>query len=66
MNPARLASGALYPPIGELRSVARTIAVQLVRHLRDTGYGRQFRDEEIEPAVDAAMWSPAYPGLIPG
>jgi malic enzyme len=66
VSPARLASGALYPPIGELRSVARTIAVRLVRHLRDTGYGRQFRDEEIEPAVDAAMWSPAYPVLIPG
>ena len=66
VSPARLASGALYPPIGELRSVARTIAVRLVRHLRDAGYGRQFRDEEIEPAVDAAMWSPAYPVLIPG
>jgi malic enzyme len=66
VSPARLASGAIYPPIGELRSVARTIAVRLVRHLRDTGYGRQFRDEEIEPAVDAAMWSPTYPVLVPG
>jgi malic enzyme len=66
VSPARLAGGALYPPISELRSVARTIAVRLVRHLRDTGYGRQFRDEEIEPAVDAAMWSPAYPLLVAG
>ena len=32
----------------------------LVRHFRDTGYGRQFRDEEIEPAVDRAMWWPDY------
>lgn len=56
----RLASGAIYPPIGDLRRAARTIAIALVRHLRDTGYGRQYRDEEIEPAVDGAMWWPAY------
>jgi hypothetical protein len=31
-----------------------------VRVLRDTGYGRQLRDEEIEPAVDRAMWTPDY------
>jgi hypothetical protein len=40
--------------------------VRLVRHLRDTGYGRQFRDEEIEPAVDAAMWTPDYPAFVLG
>ena len=66
VHPARLASGAIYPSIGDLRSVARAIAVRLARHLRDTGYGRQYRDEEIEPAVDGAMWSPAYPELIAG
>jgi malic enzyme len=64
VTPARLAAGAMYPPISDLRSVARAIAVRLVRHLRDTGYGRQFRDEEIEPAVDGAMWSPVYPALV--
>jgi malic enzyme len=58
--PERLSAGAIYPPIGELRSIARRIAIAVVRRLRDTGYGRQFRDEEIEPAVDAAMWTPAY------
>jgi malic enzyme len=62
----RLASGAIYPPIGDLRRVARTIAVAVVRHLRDSGYGLQFRDEEIEPAVDRAMWRPAYRPLVPG
>jgi malic enzyme len=66
LSPLRLAAGAIYPPISELRSVARAIAVRLVRHLRDTGYGRQFRDDEIEPAVDGAMWSPLYPTLIAG
>ncbi len=62
----RLASGAIYPPIGELRHVARAIAVAVVRHLRDTGYGRQFRDEEIEPAVERAMWWPDYLPVVAG
>jgi malic enzyme len=56
----RLAIGAIYPAVGELRSVARVIAEALVRHLRDTGYGRQLRDEEISDAVDRQMWRPEY------
>ena len=62
----RLASGAIYPPVTDLRQSARAIAVALVRHFRDTGYGRQYRDEEIEPAVDRAMWWPEYIPYIPG
>ena len=58
--PERRALGGIYPPIGDLRAIARRIAIAVVRRLRDTGYGRQFRDEEIEPAVDAEMWSPDY------
>ena len=53
----RLAAGGIFPPIGELRPIARRIAVAVVRRLRDTGYGRQFRDEDIEPAVDARCGS---------
>jgi malic enzyme len=56
----RLASGAIYPPIGDLRQVARAIAVAVVRQLRDTGFGRQYRDEQIGPAVDSAIWWPEY------
>jgi malic enzyme len=61
VDPDRLASGALYPPVSALRRVAREIAVAVVRHLQDTGYGRQYRDEEIAPAIDRAMWWPDYP-----
>jgi malic enzyme len=60
VTPERLASGGIYPPIAELRTIARRIAIAVVRRLRDTGYGRQFRDEDIVPAVDAAMWFPGY------
>jgi malate dehydrogenase (oxaloacetate-decarboxylating) len=64
LTPARRATGAIYPPISDLRSVARAIAIRLVRHLRDTGYGRQYRDDEIEPAVERAMWWPEYVPLV--
>jgi malic enzyme len=62
----RLAAGAMYPPIRDLRRIARTIAIAVVRQLRDSGYGRQYRDEEIEPAVDGAMWWPEYLPFVPG
>ena len=62
----RLSSGAIYPPIANLRPVARAIAIAVVRDVRDAGYGRQYRDEEIEPAVDAAMWWPEYVRYVPG
>jgi malate dehydrogenase (oxaloacetate-decarboxylating) len=61
----RLASGAIYPAIADLRLVAQTIAVAVVRHLRDSGYGLQFRDEDIEPAVSRAMWRPEYRSMVP-
>ena len=57
---SRLSSGGIYPPISELRSIAHRIAAAVARRLRDTGYGRQFRDEEIVPAVDRAVWVPNY------
>ncbi len=66
VSPDRLASGAMYPPIRDLRRIARTIAVAVVRQLLDSGYGRQYRDEEIEPAVDRAMWWPEYLPFIAG
>jgi malic enzyme len=62
----RLAAGALYPPISDLRRVARTVAIRVVRELRDGGYGRQLRDDEIEPAVDDAMWRPEYVPYLAG
>ncbi len=56
----RFASGAIYPPVRDLRAVTRAIAIAVVRRARDTGYGRQYRDEQIEPAVDRAIWRPDY------
>jgi malic enzyme len=62
----RLAVGAIYPPVGHLRDAARAIAEAIVVHLRDTGYGRQYRDEQISAIVDRAMWRPEYLDYIAG
>jgi malic enzyme len=56
----RLAKGALYPTVSDLRKVSRQVAVRIVREARDCGLGRVFHDDHIEPAVDAAMWYPDY------
>jgi malate dehydrogenase (oxaloacetate-decarboxylating) len=55
-----LANGTIYPPVSTLRPVARAIAEALVIHFRDSGYGRQLRDEQVAEAVDRAMWRPEY------
>jgi len=55
-----LADGQLFPPISDLRVVAREIAIAVVAHLGQLGVGRRFAPEAIPPAVAAAMWRPAY------
>ena len=56
----QLANGLIYPRVSGLRSVARAIAEALVVHFRDSGYGRQLRDDQVSDAVDHAMWRPDY------
>ncbi len=58
--PSALADGALFPPISDLRVVAREIAITVVAHLGQLGVGRRFPPAAIPAAVDAAMWRPAY------
>jgi malic enzyme len=60
VTPERLAVGALYPAISELREVSRQIAAKVVCQSRDCGVGRLYRDEEVLDAVDSAIWFPAY------
>jgi malate dehydrogenase (oxaloacetate-decarboxylating) len=57
---ADLAAGSLFPPIGELRTVAGRIAEAVVRAARDEGLGLRFPDARIAPAVAAARWEPSY------
>ena len=64
-----LAEGALYPPIGELRSVSREIAVAVVRSFGTVDGlplpgGDQGR-AAAEAAVDESIWWPEYPAYEP-
>jgi len=56
-----LDSGAIYPPVTQLRRISAKIAQAVVRQARDAGVGRELSDEEIPGAVAAAVWEPAYP-----
>jgi malic enzyme len=60
VSPERLAAGALYPAVSELREVSRQIAAKVVCQSRDCGVGRLYRDDEVMDAVDSAVWFPAY------
>ena len=60
----RLASGAIYPAVSDLRAISRRIALAVGRESVATGLsaaadrgGDSFHTDE---AVDAAMWWPAY------
>ncbi len=66
MVPAeRLAERALYPSQSDLRGVSRATAVAVAKVARDMGEGRVWSDEQIEEAVDAAMWFPKYLTYLP-
>jgi malate dehydrogenase (oxaloacetate-decarboxylating) len=56
----RLASGALYPPIGDLREVTRAIATSVARTAVDVGISALADAAAASGAVDAAMWWPDY------
>ena len=60
VTPERLAQGAVYPPLNDLRAISRRIAIAVAREARDQGLGRLCADDEIEAAVDATMWDPVY------
>ena len=61
-----LAEGSLFPSMGRLRGVTVKVAESVVREARDRGRGRPLTDGEIEGAVAAFMWEPAYPELRSG
>jgi malate dehydrogenase (oxaloacetate-decarboxylating) len=56
----RLASGALYPPVGALRSVSRAIAIRVARDAVEEGLAGIDPATDIEALIDGAMWWPAY------
>jgi malic enzyme len=61
----RLAAGALYPPIADLRAVSRAIAVSVGREAIGSGIAPAMDDDALAAAVDAAMWGPDYVAYHP-
>ena len=61
----RLASGALYPPVGALRGVTRAIATGVAREAIDAGLAGIPGDTDIDALIDAAMWWPRYVPYAP-
>ncbi len=59
-TPEMTACGELFPPISDLRVVARELAIAVVAHLGALGVGRRYQTEAIVGAVAAAMWRPDY------
>jgi malic enzyme len=62
---ARLASGALYPPVTELRAVSRSIAIEVAREAVAAGLAGIDSATDIEALVDSAMWWPKYVPYLP-
>jgi len=56
---ARLSTGALYPPVSDLRALSRRIAVAVARE------AGTLDDDEVELGVDGAMWWPSYVPYLP-
>lgn len=65
VTPGDLERGSLYPPVAELREVAREIAIGVVSFCRDAGIGREIADAEVPAEVDKFMWAPRYPQFRP-
>lgn len=61
----RLDQGSLYPSQSELRRVSRRIAIDVIREARESGFGRTIHDDDVEAAVDNAMWYPEYARYTP-
>jgi malic enzyme len=57
--PERLAQGALYPRLADLRPISRAIAMAVAREAHDSGLAGAPAGD-LEAAVDATMWQPRY------
>ena len=60
VSDARLAAGALMPPIGGLRALARAVAIAVAEEARRAGVAGVGSEQDLEADVDAATWWPAY------
>jgi malic enzyme len=60
VSPERLASGALYPPVEELRPVTRAVALAVAGAAVEAGLAGIAEGTDVPAELDAAMWWPDY------
>lgn len=54
------ANEGILPPLAEVRSVSRRIAVAVAKQAQDDGLAPATTAAELEQAIDAATWQPEY------
>jgi malic enzyme len=59
-----LTRGALFPRLTRLREVTRAVARAVAREAGSGGVAQTLSASELERALDAWMWDPAYPAII--
>jgi malic enzyme len=65
VTPERFEAGAIYPPVADLRSVSRSIALAVAAEAVETGVAGVEAGYDLVAAVDGAMWWPAYVPYVP-
>lgn len=60
-----VAAGHLYPPLENLRTISREVAIAVGLHAMELGLAPQQDRAAFEKKVDSMMWYPTYPTLIP-
>jgi len=65
VTPERLAVGAIYPPVGELRSVTRSIAAVVAREAIESGLAGIPSDTDTDALIDQSIWWPSYVPYVP-
>ena len=60
VSPERLAAGAIYPNVTDLRVVSREIAIQVASEALRAGLSPLPGSTDVAALIDAAIWWPAY------
>ncbi|MCP4503636.1 MAG: NAD-dependent malic enzyme [Deltaproteobacteria bacterium] len=63
---ATLETGALYPPLTQLRPISRAIAVAVAKEAMEKGLAKKISDEELDSRITDATWDASYPEIIVG
>ncbi|MAC26572.1 MAG: NAD-dependent malic enzyme [Sandaracinus sp.] len=56
-------SGALFPPLGELRRLSRVVARAVAREAVARGDAPEVDEAALDARIDALFWEPRYPAL---